>query len=113
MGAKTGLLVYADGDVPELLRQADAAPAEPAFALMRRLYPGWEITEGQGSTRGDGVYPPEEPSTPRAGRYTVRDPSGPTRAEKEAALQRLTEAMGPPRFSSMGPDGTLVERSLS
>ncbi|SEG88541.1 hypothetical protein SAMN05216223_11987 [Actinacidiphila yanglinensis] len=46
-------------DVPELLRQVEAAPAEPAFALMRRLYPGWEITEGQGSTLGDGVYPPE------------------------------------------------------
>ncbi|WP_407642923.1 DUF6928 family protein [Actinacidiphila yanglinensis] len=44
--------------------------------------------------------------------FTVRDPSGPTRAEKEAAQRRLTEAMGPPRFYSMGPDGTLIERSL-
>ncbi|GGY74335.1 hypothetical protein GCM10010300_17590 [Streptomyces olivaceoviridis] len=59
MGAKTGFLVYADGDVPGLLREA--GPAEPArtASMMRLLYPGWEIEEGEGSTLRDGVYPPE------------------------------------------------------
>lgn len=45
--------------------------------------------------------------------FTVHDPNGPSPAEKEAALKAAMEAMGPPRFSSRGPDGTLVERTLS
>ena len=43
MGAKTGLLVYADGDVPGLLRRAGAADLDRTGTMMRRLYPGWEI----------------------------------------------------------------------
>lgn len=253
MGAKTGLLVYADGHVPDLLRQVgqiEAADPERTFALMRRLYPGWEIVEGRGSTLGYGVYPPDgtayaaswpgveivcdqrvmidapsqlpEPLvaasrgrrlvlhamhsvvdwlafavwedgrlvrslslSPRSGiienigeplpfeqpywagdrpadivpwpgkeartyplpfhplsfgedalralygfvlegspdpddidaraislhGFTVQDPYGPTPAEKAAALKKAMEAMGPPRFYAMGPDGTLIERS--
>ncbi|HET6356247.1 DUF6928 family protein [Streptomyces sp.] len=249
MGAKTGLLVYADGDVPDLLRQVDAADLERTFAMMRRLYPDWEIAEAAGSDLWDGVYPPDGtayaaswsgveivcdrrvmidyPSQlPRrlveasAGRravlhamhsvvdwlafavwedghlirslslspdggimenigeplpfelpywagdrpadvipwpgedeepyplpfhpldlgedalralcgfiqegrpqpddvdadgielhgFLVRDPNGPDPAEKEAALKRAVEAMGPPRIYSMGPDGSLIER---
>lgn len=63
MGAKTGLLVYADGEAPPLLRQV--GPADPArtSAMMRRLYPGREIEE-RGAAEGGvclwaGVYPPE------------------------------------------------------
>ncbi|MDG9728568.1 DUF6928 family protein [Streptomyces sp. DH41] len=59
MGAKTGLLVYADGDVPELLRQVDAADLDRTTAMMRRLYPGWKIEECGGSNLWDGVYPPK------------------------------------------------------
>ncbi|MEV6289261.1 hypothetical protein AB0M41_02230 [Streptomyces sp. NPDC051896] len=59
MGAKTGLLVYADGDVPDLLRQVDAADLDRTTAMMRRLYPGWEIEECGGSNLWDGVYPPK------------------------------------------------------
>lgn len=58
MGAKTGLLVYADGHVPELLRQVDTADLDRTTAMMRRLYPGWEIEECGGSDLGNGVYPP-------------------------------------------------------
>ncbi|WP_101255331.1 DUF6928 family protein [Streptomyces barkulensis] len=59
MGAKTGLLVYADGDVPDLLRQAgDPDPARTS-ALLRRLYPDRKIEEGTGSNLRDGVYPPD------------------------------------------------------
>ncbi|MFG2971596.1 DUF6928 family protein [Streptomyces sp. NPDC048331] len=59
MGAKTGLLVYADGDVPGLLRQVGAADLEPTSLMMRRLYPGCEIEECEGSFLGEGVYPPD------------------------------------------------------
>ncbi|MFE2582419.1 DUF6928 family protein [Streptomyces sp. NPDC059378] len=58
MGAKTGLLVYADCDAPELLRQVDTADLDRTTAMMRRLYPGWEIEECRGSNLGEGVYPP-------------------------------------------------------
>ncbi|MBL7499077.1 hypothetical protein I6A84_02690 [Frankia sp. CNm7] len=59
MGAKTGFLVYADGDARDLLRQVGAADLERTSAMMRRFYPGWEIEETEGSDLGDGVYPPE------------------------------------------------------
>ncbi len=59
MGAKTGLLVYSDGDAPELLRQVDAADLDRTTAMMRRLYPGWKIEECEGSHLWDGVYPPK------------------------------------------------------
>ncbi|MEU6599296.1 DUF6928 family protein [Streptomyces flaveolus] len=59
MGAKTGLLVYSDGDAPELLRQVDAADLDRTTAMMRRLYPGWKIEECEGSHLWDGAYPPE------------------------------------------------------
>ncbi|MFF3949722.1 DUF6928 family protein [Streptomyces sp. NPDC001902] len=59
MGAKTGLLMYADGDVPELLRQVGGADLSRTSAMMRRLYPGWEIEETSGSPLRDGVYPPD------------------------------------------------------
>lgn len=249
MGAKTGLLVYADGEVPDLLRQVGAADLARSTAMVRRLYPGWEIEDSTGSSLSDGVYPPdgtacaaawpgvevvcdrrvmidfpsqlpehlvaagagrrlvlhamhsvvdwlafavwedghlvrslslspdsgiienigeplpferpywsgdrpadtipwpdeeEEPyalpfhplelgedalralcgfiqeGLPEPGDvdaygirlhgFRVRDPKGPDPAEKEAELRRVTEAMGPPRFYSMGPNGSLVER---
>ncbi|WP_262414139.1 DUF6928 family protein [Actinacidiphila acidipaludis] len=61
MGAKTGLLVYADADVPELLHrvESEAPDLERTLALMRRLYPEWEIAEGDVSNLSDAVYPPD------------------------------------------------------
>ncbi|MFC8949883.1 DUF6928 family protein [Streptomyces rochei] len=59
MGAKTGLLVYADGDVPEALRGVGTADLDRTVAMMRRLHPGRQIEECEGSTLWDGVYPPE------------------------------------------------------
>ncbi|MEU9924123.1 hypothetical protein AB0H51_23005 [Streptomyces griseoluteus] len=59
MGAKTGLLVYADSDVPGLLRRVGAADLDRTVTMMRRLYSGWEIEECEGSTLWDGVYPPK------------------------------------------------------
>ncbi|MFF8864431.1 hypothetical protein ACF08B_20480 [Streptomyces sp. NPDC015139] len=40
MGARTGLLVYADGDVPGLLRHVGAADPDRTAGMMRRLHPG-------------------------------------------------------------------------
>ncbi|MFE7788762.1 hypothetical protein [Streptomyces sp. NPDC057460] len=42
--------------------------------------------------------------------FRVRDPNGPDPAEKAAELRRAVEAMGPPQFCTMGPDGLLAER---
>lgn len=67
LGAKTGLLVYADGDIPGLLRRVGLADRDRTAALMRRLYPGWEIEECEGSTLWDGVYPRGERPTRPAG----------------------------------------------
>ncbi|MEU2181947.1 DUF6928 family protein [Streptomyces thermolilacinus] len=59
MGAKTGLLVYADGNVPGLLRRVGAADLDRTVTMMRRLYPGREIEQCGGTNLWDGVYPPE------------------------------------------------------
>lgn len=59
MGAKTGLLVYADGDVPGALRRVGAADLDRTVGMLRRLHPGRQIEECEGSTLRDGVYPPE------------------------------------------------------
>ncbi|MGW1798199.1 DUF6928 family protein [Streptomyces sp. NPDC001984] len=57
MGAKTGLLVYADGDVPGLLREVGAADLARTSDTMRRLYPGRLVEQSSGSNLWDGVYP--------------------------------------------------------
>ncbi|CCK29982.1 hypothetical protein BN159_5603 [Streptomyces davaonensis JCM 4913] len=59
MGAKTGLLVYADGDVPGLLRGVRAADLDRTATMVGRLRPGCEIETCGGSNLGDGVYPPK------------------------------------------------------
>ncbi|MFE4957556.1 DUF6928 family protein [Streptomyces sp. NPDC056653] len=60
MGAKTGLLIYADSEVPGLLRQVKAADLPQTSEMMRRLYPGWEIEQLAGSALGRSVYPPKD-----------------------------------------------------
>ncbi|CAM5633968.1 hypothetical protein SVIOM342S_04456 [Streptomyces violaceorubidus] len=57
LGAKTGLLVYADGDVPGLLRRVGTADLDRTVTMMRRLYPGREIEQCEGTNLWDGVYP--------------------------------------------------------
>ncbi|MEV4680911.1 DUF6928 family protein [Streptomyces kurssanovii] len=57
MGAKTGLLVYADGCVPDLLRQVGTADRGQTSTMMRRLYPGCDVEECEGSDLYEGVYP--------------------------------------------------------
>ncbi|MFI5530680.1 DUF6928 family protein [Kitasatospora sp. NPDC051853] len=63
MGAKTGLVAYldgsGDGDVPGLLKGAGEPDRERTAALVRRLHPGWEVEEIEGSTLSEQVRPPE------------------------------------------------------
>jgi hypothetical protein len=60
MGAKTSLLVYADGDPAELLRGAPVADLAASRALVAATHPGWD---GAGGTRTwalfEAAYPPE------------------------------------------------------
>lgn len=55
MGAKTGLLVYADGEVPDLLKQVSVADLEGTTAVMRSLYPGRVIQATTGSSLSEGL----------------------------------------------------------
>ncbi|MGW6707052.1 DUF6928 family protein [Streptomyces sp. NPDC054956] len=57
MGAKTGLLAYADGDIPAALRRATAAGAGETEELVGRLYPGWGTQPAEGESLGEGTYP--------------------------------------------------------
>lgn len=58
IGARTGVLMYGDGDIAELLRGATPPVAAEAVALHERLNPGWTIEEAEGSSLDDGIYPP-------------------------------------------------------
>ncbi|WP_306190328.1 MULTISPECIES: hypothetical protein [unclassified Streptomyces] len=51
--------MYADGHVPGLLRRVGAADRDRTATMVRRLYPGGEIEECEGSNLYDGVYPPK------------------------------------------------------
>ncbi|WP_067484078.1 DUF6928 family protein [Actinomadura hibisca] len=67
MGAKTGLLIYADGEISQALRAASAPGPAQAAALVERLYPGRVVREGEPSSLGDGCYP--SPGTVYAGSF--------------------------------------------
>ncbi|WP_329160812.1 hypothetical protein OHB49_15095 [Streptomyces sp. NBC_01717] len=45
--------------MPELLRRVGTSDLDRTATMMRRLYPGWEIEECDGSNLWDGVYPPK------------------------------------------------------
>ncbi|MEU1691977.1 DUF6928 family protein [Streptomyces hirsutus] len=51
--------MYADGDVPGLPRRVGAADLDRTAAMMRRLHPGREIEQCEGSSLRDGVHPPK------------------------------------------------------
>ncbi|MFC1410839.1 hypothetical protein ACEZCY_16025 [Streptacidiphilus sp. N1-12] len=59
MGAKTALLAYMDAEGPSALRPTVAADRERTEALVRRLYPGWEIADAAACELGEATYPPE------------------------------------------------------
>ncbi|MGO4462392.1 hypothetical protein AB4039_34655 [Streptomyces sp. M-16] len=57
MGAKTGLLVYGDGDIPAALRQVTLAGIAETTELVGRLYPGWDTEAAEGEILTEGTYP--------------------------------------------------------
>ena len=59
MGAKTGLLAYADGPAPDLLRGVTRPDLERTDALVRRLYPSGNLEKVDGSNLSEGCYPPD------------------------------------------------------
>lgn len=64
---------------------------------------------------GRGLPPSRTTSTRTASGCTasgfrVQDPHGTDPAVRETALQGSMEAMDPPRFFSLGSDGSLIER---
>ncbi|GAB3175092.1 hypothetical protein FHX75_1350 [Micromonospora palomenae] len=60
MGAKTGLLAFADGDVPTALRRGGTPDARRTAELVRRAHPGFDVSATDGSTLSDGSYPPDD-----------------------------------------------------
>lgn len=60
MGAKTGLLAFADGDVPTALRRGGTPDARRTAELVRRAHPGFEVSATDGNTLSDGSYPPDD-----------------------------------------------------
>jgi hypothetical protein len=61
MGAKTGVLVFADTDVPAALRGATSLPdRERVAALVHRVHPGYAVEYVDDSELGDAVYPPTD-----------------------------------------------------
>ncbi|MBA9004222.1 DUF6928 family protein [Thermomonospora cellulosilytica] len=59
MGAKTALLVYADGDAAELLRNARSLDPVATDALVARTNPDGAEPTGETGTLADYVYPDE------------------------------------------------------
>jgi hypothetical protein len=59
MGAKTGLLIFSDGEAPAALRGARALDGSATADLIQRMYPGWAVEPGDGMTLGEGTYPPD------------------------------------------------------
>ncbi|GAA3702694.1 hypothetical protein GCM10022224_080620 [Nonomuraea antimicrobica] len=59
MGAKTGLLGYADGEIVDALRHASEPSAEETTTMVRCLHPGWHVEPADDSSLGDGTYPPD------------------------------------------------------
>jgi hypothetical protein len=60
VGFRTSLLVCADGDVPQRLREVTTPPdPERTAAMMRRLFPGGRLDPAPGSELWRGCYAPD------------------------------------------------------
>lgn len=60
MGAKTGLLVFADRDIQSALRAASMPDIEATAALVQRVHPGYTVDYHSLGDLGDDVYPPDD-----------------------------------------------------
>jgi hypothetical protein len=59
MGARTGLLAFADRDIPAALRAIERPDIEATADLVRRVYPGCTVEHAEPGTLVDVVYPPD------------------------------------------------------
>jgi hypothetical protein len=59
MGAKTGMLVYGDGDIAAALRLASTPDPAATAGLVGRVYPNWHVSPEDGNLLGDATYPPD------------------------------------------------------
>jgi hypothetical protein len=60
MGAKTGLLTFADSDVPNALRRAAGSDPGDSAGLVQRVHPGHVVERIEDGFLGDGTYPPDD-----------------------------------------------------
>jgi hypothetical protein len=60
MGAKTGLLAFADGEVAAALRHAAGADPGETAALINQVHPGYLVQRIDDGVLGDDTYPPDE-----------------------------------------------------
>jgi hypothetical protein len=68
VGAKSALLIYADGSPAELLRSAPPPDEGKTAALVAATRPGPAGAAGPGGTLGDDIYPAEGIVYPAASR---------------------------------------------
>ncbi|GAA2999967.1 hypothetical protein GCM10017559_21060 [Streptosporangium longisporum] len=59
MGAKTGLLAYAEGEIAQALRRASEPSTEETVTMIGRLYPGHHVERTDDSSLGEEIHPPE------------------------------------------------------
>lgn len=60
MGAKTGIVMFTDDDLPAALRQARRPDEAATTAMLQRRYEGFDIEPiGDEASLFDAVYPPE------------------------------------------------------
>jgi hypothetical protein len=59
VGAKSALMIYADGSPAELLRSAPPLDEGKTAALVADTRPGSAVAAGPGGTLGDEIYPAE------------------------------------------------------
>jgi len=59
MGAKTGMLIFSDGDAPAALRGAQSVDDSATADLLRRMHPGARVEPDDGMPLGEATYPPD------------------------------------------------------
>ncbi|WP_426504278.1 DUF6928 family protein [Dactylosporangium sp. McL0621] len=60
MGAKTGLLAFADGDIRPALRGATRSDRAETEALVRQVHPGYVVAPADDGTLFENEYPPDD-----------------------------------------------------
>lgn len=59
MGAKTGTLIFSDGDAPAALRRAQTVDDSATADLLQRVHPGARVEPDEGMPLTEATYPPD------------------------------------------------------